>query len=48
VKAERGAEYALGDMSVLDVASLHWSKPRTVGRGSHSSTSQLNLSSICH
>ena len=26
-----GAQYALGDMSVLDVASLHWSKPRTVG-----------------
>ena len=30
-EAERGAEYALGDMSVLDVASLHWSKPRAVG-----------------
>ena len=26
-----GAQYALSDMSVLDLASLHWSKPRTVG-----------------
>lgn len=28
---EVGAQYTLGDMSVLDVASLHWSKPRAVG-----------------
>lgn len=30
-EAARGAEYALNDLKVLDLGSLHWSCPEAIG-----------------